>query len=254
MPSFDSNGVKINYQDRGAGAPVVLVHGFAASIKANWGDTGWLDFLSPHYRVLAMDCRGHGQSAKPHEPEGYGLANMAADVIRLMDHVGVGRALLMGYSMGGRISLSVVASYPERIRAVVLGGIGGGTGAGSVSDPRRRDAIVNALLAERAADVKEAVPKQFRQFAEAMGNDLKALAACMAGFRIALDPAELGRIRVPAMIVVGTKDELVGDAEPLAAAIPGAELVKLEGRDHLNAPGDKRYKEAVARFFAAAPA
>ena len=70
----------------------------------------------------------------------------------------------------------------------------------------------------------------------------------------ALDPATLGAIQIPVMIVVGTKDELVGSAEPLAGAIAGAELVKLEGRDHLNAPGDKRYKEAVARFFAAAPA
>ena len=179
---------------------------------------------------------------------------MAGDVVRLLDHLKVPRALLMGYSMGAWISLKVVLSWPQRIRAVVLGGIGGGSGTGSMADPRRRQVIASALLAERTEDVADPIPRQFRQFAEANHNDLKALAACMSGDRPLLDPATLGAIRIPVMIVVGTKDELVGSAEPLAGEIAGAELVKLEGRDHLNAPGDKRYKEAVARFFAAAPA
>ncbi len=252
MPSFDSNGVVIHYEDRGTGAPVVLVHGFASNIKGNWGDTGWLDFLSANYRVLAIDCRGHGQSAKPHEAEAYGAANLAGDVIRLLDCHGIRRALLMGYSMGAWISLYVATSYPERLRAVVLGGIGGGPGG--MADRERRDAIVKALLAERIEDVTAPMPRQFRQFAEANRNDLKAMAACMKGDRPALDPAVLGAIRLPVMVVIGTRDELVGGGSPLADAIPGAELVKLEGRDHLNAPGDKLYKEAVARFFAAAPA
>jgi pimeloyl-ACP methyl ester carboxylesterase len=254
MPSFDSDGVAIHYEERGTGAPVMLVHGFAANHKSNWGDTGWLDFLSADYRVIAMDCRGHGQSAKPHQPEAYGSANMSGDVVRLLDHLGIQRTLLMGYSMGAWISLQVVLSYPQRIRAVVLGGIGGGSGTNSMADPRRREAIAKALLAGRAEDVTEPIARQFRLFAEAAGNDLKAMAACMSGDRPALDPARLGMIRMPVMIVAGTKDELVGDPQPLAGAIAGAELVKLEGRDHLNAPGDKRYKEAVARFFAAAPA
>jgi len=254
MPSFDSDGVAIHYEERGTGAPAVLVHGFAAELNSNWGIPGWLDFLSANYRVIAMDCRGHGQSAKPHQAQAYGSEDMAGDVVRLLDHLKVPRALLMGYSMGAWISLKVVLSWPQRIRAVVLGGIGGGSGTGSMADPRRRQVIASALLAERAEDVTDPIPRQFRQFAEANRNDLKALAACMSGDRPPLDPATLGAIRIPVMIVVGTKDELVGSAEPLAGAIAGAELVKLEGRDHLNAPGDKRYKEAVARFFAAAPA
>ncbi len=255
MPSFDSNGVAIHYEERGSGAPVVLVHGFASNLKQNWELTGWLDFLAPNYRVIAMDCRGHGLSAKPHEPEAYGQANMTGDVVRLLDHLKVPRALLMGYSMGAWISLGVILSYPGRIRAAVLGGIGGGTGgANSMADPRRRGVIAKALLAERAEDVAEPIARQFRQFAEANRNDLKALAACMSGDLPALDPATIGTIRIPVMIVVGTKDELVGSGEPLAGAIPGAELVRLEGRDHLNAPGDKLYKEAVGPFFAAAPA
>ncbi len=253
MPSFDSDGVAIHFEERGTGAPVVLVHGFAANLKNNWGNVGWIDLLAANYRVLAIDCRGHGQSAKPHDPAAYGTANMAADVIRLLDHHGIQRTLLMGYSMGAWISLNVAASYPQRLRAVVLGGIGAGNGGG-MADPERREVIAKALLAERAADVTQPLARGFRLFAEASGNDLQALAACMRGSRIGLDPATLGKIRVPTLVVVGTKDDIVGSAEPLSRAIPGAELVTLEGRDHLNAPGDKRYKEAVVRFFAAAPA
>jgi pimeloyl-ACP methyl ester carboxylesterase len=251
MASFDSDSVAIHYEERGAGAPVVLVHGFASSIKGNWGDTGWVDFIAENYRVIAMDCRGHGQSAKPHEGEAYGTANMAGDVVRLLDHLKIHRALLMGYSMGAWISLNVIVAFPDRIRAAVLGGIGMGGGMG---DPQRRAAIVKALLADRIEDVTSQVPREFRMFAEANRNDLKALAACMAGDRVALDPKSLGAIKVPVMVAIGAQDVLVGSGDDLAAAIPGAELVKLEGRDHLTAPGDKLYKQAVARFFASAPA
>jgi pimeloyl-ACP methyl ester carboxylesterase len=251
MPSFDSAGVKIHYEDRGSDEPVVLVHGFAANARNNWEIPGWYEALAPKYRVIAMDCRGHGLSEKPHDKEHYGTDTMAADVIRLLDHLGIRRSLLMGYSMGARISLEVIMKYPERIRAAVLGGIG--TGLGGMAEPGRREGIVKALLAEKLEDVINPVARQFRQFAEANRNDLNALAACMAGDRPAIGRAELASIRVPVMVVIGTKDTLVGSADELAAAIAGAQLVKLEGRDHLNAPGDKRYKEAVAKFFAGAP-
>ncbi len=72
MASFDSNGVKIHYEDQGSGDPVVLVHGFAANAEHNWGLTGWYKTLTPNYRVIAPDCRGHGQSDKPHDVKAYG--------------------------------------------------------------------------------------------------------------------------------------------------------------------------------------
>jgi len=124
MPLFDSDGLKIHYEDRGSGDPAVLVHGFASNAQNNWGVTGWLDLLARDHRVVALDCRGHGQSDKPHERAAYTATSMEDDVIRLMDHAGIGRALLMGYSMGGRISMGLLVRYPGRFRAVVLGGIG----------------------------------------------------------------------------------------------------------------------------------
>ena len=252
MPYFDSNGVKIYYEEHGNGEPVVLVHGFASRADHNWGEQ-WFKYLAPHFRVIALDCRGHGKSDKPHDAAAYEGAAMGDDVIRLMDHLGIKRALLMGYSMGGRISLGLLLSHPERLRAVVLGGIG----ASSTAAPSfNRSPIVAALLADDASKVTLETARQFRQFAEANGNDLKALAACMGAARPDVTSEELRkfRVRVPVMIVIGTRDTLVGNPELLRDSIPGSQLVKLEGRDHLSAPGDNLYKESVLKFFKSAPA
>ncbi len=250
MASFDSKGVKIHFEDQGSGDPIILVHGFASRAEHNWGITGWYKTLTPHYRVIALDCRGHGQSDKPHDIKAYGGAAVEDDIIRLMDHLGIERALLMGYSMGARISMGLLARRPERFRAVVLGGIGAG---GGVTDPAARKPIVAALLAYDQSQVSDQRARLFREFAEANKNDLKALAACIASDREPIAPSQFTNNKVPVLVVVGTKDELVGNPEELAILIPRAQLLKLEGRDHLNAPGDKQYHQAVLKFFEAAP-
>lgn len=252
MGSLDSDGIRIHYEDLGNGDPVVLVHGFASNARYNWGITGWLKFLSERYRVIALDCRGHGQSGKPHDPAAYAIDRMGGDVIRLLDHLGIERVLLMGYSMGARISMWLMLTLPERFRAVVLGGVGAG---GRMGEAGQREGIVEALLAPDKSLIADQTSRLFREFAEANRNDLVALAACMrAEHCAAADVSALGSVTMPVMIVVGTRDTLVGDAEPLHRMIPGSRLLKLEGRDHLNTPGDRLYKEAVGKFFAQAPA
>src|SRR6266542_760882 len=92
LASFDSNGVQIRYVDKGRGAPVVLLHGFTGSYARHWEAPGVIAALqAAGYRVIAMDCRGHGQSGKPTEPSQYGL-EMVQDVLRLLDHLHVERA------------------------------------------------------------------------------------------------------------------------------------------------------------------
>jgi len=253
MAYFDSNGVQIYFEEHGKGEPVVLVHGFASRAEHNWGAMNWFTTLGAHYRVIALDCRGHGKSGKPHDPAAYGGETMGDDVIRLMDHLGIKRTLIMGYSMGARIVTGLLMLHPERLRAAVLGGIG----AATASAPSfSRQPIVDALLAENISNVKEQRARDFRQFAETTGNDLKALAACMGSNRQDFTAEKIAaqKIRVPAMIVIGTKDLLVGNPKLLHDAIPNSKLVMLEGRDHLSAPGDQRYKEAVLEFFKSAPA
>lgn len=250
MASFDSAGVNIHYEEHGSGDPVVLVHGFASRASHNWELTGWYKALAPQYRVIAMDCRGHGDSAKPRSRAEYSGTIMEDDVIRLLDRLGIARTLLMGYSMGARIAMGLLAHHPERLRAVVLGGIGAGMG---VADPARRITIVKALLAYDKSEIKTQQARLFRDFAEANKNDLQALAACMAADREPVSAKDFSANRVPVLIAVGTKDDLAEKPAQLASMIPGATLVLLEGRDHLNAPGDKRYKEAVLEFFQRAP-
>ena len=252
MSYFDSNGVQIYFEEHGKGEPVVLVHGFASRADHNWGAMNWYTTLSPHYRVIALDCRGHGKSGKPHDAAAYAGETMGEDVVRLLDHLGIKRTLIMGYSMGARIVTGLLMHHPDRLRAAVLGGIGAVSEDAPSFD---RQPIVDALLAETSSNLK-GPGQDFRQFAETVGNDLKALAAVMASNRDDFTGERIAaaKIRVPVMIVIGTKDVLVGNPKLLRDSIPGSKLVMLEGHDHLSAPADPHYKEAVLEFFKFAPA
>jgi pimeloyl-ACP methyl ester carboxylesterase len=245
MASFDSDGVTIHYEVFGDGPPIVLVHGFASNLQDNWVLTGWVKrLLDQGRRVVALDCRGHGESAKPHDPEAYVGGAMAGDVIRLMDHLEIDRADLMGYSMGGGVALDLIMRHPQRFRRVVLGGVGGGT-----RGPAESSAIADALAADDPSPVSDLVARGFRQFAEQRGNDLKALAACIRRGRGRPGPEALAAISLPVLVAVGEKDDLVGRADTLADAIPGARLVTVSDRDHLTVVPDGRFKEAILAFL-----
>jgi pimeloyl-ACP methyl ester carboxylesterase len=243
MAFFDSDGVQIHYEVFGEGKPIVLVHGFASSLEGNWVRPGWIETLKPIRQVIALDCRGHGESEKPHDPSAYG-SSMGGDVIRLLDHLGIEKADLFGYSMGGAISLGLIARYPQRFTRVVLGGVGARPPRRGLDSP-----VAQAMLTDDASSIDDPVAKGFRAFAERTGNDLRALAAVNQGGQRRADPELLGTIKVPVLIVIGEKDNLVGSAEPLASAIPTARLVVVPDRDHLTVVGDTRFKDAVVSFL-----
>ena len=180
MLSFDSDGVGIAYSDEGEGEPILLIHGFASNVAANWGDVGWIGALAAAgRRVIALDNRGHGQSEKLYDPSCYGAPSMAEDARRLLDHLGIARADVMGYSMGARIATFLLLAHPERVRSAILAGVGINLVRGMVgSGP-----IAKALEAPRIEDVSNDTARSFRAFAEKTGSDLKALAACMRGPR-----------------------------------------------------------------------
>jgi pimeloyl-ACP methyl ester carboxylesterase len=249
MATFDSAGVQIAYDQLGGGRPVVLVHGFAADRVTNWKAPGWYDLLrDAGYRVAALDCRGHGASDKLYDPDAYGLEKMGGDVLRMMDLLGIERALLMGYSMGAMISSHLLLHHTDRFERVVLGGVGGG-----MLQPRSdSDVVAAGLEAEDPASLTDVRAKAFRAFADQSNNDRRALAACMRRPRQPLDTAALANVRTPVLVVAGANDTLVGDPAALAAAIPGAKSVVVPGRDHLTAVGDRVYKNAVLSFFAEA--
>ncbi len=250
MATFDSDGTRIHYEVFGAGAPVLLLHGFASNGRVNWISTGWTEALTEAgLSAIVMDHRGHGESEKLYRPRDYAVSLMAGDARRLLDHLGVERACVMGYSMGARVALSLAAEHPERVRGLVLAGLAS-EAPGRGFDPA---AIVRAMEAERAEDVAPEQARAFRLFAEKTGSDLRALAACMRAGRAPLGGDVLAGLSMPVLVTAGEKDDVAGPPEALAARIPGARALVLPGKNHMSAVGDKAHKAAVLDFFRTIP-
>lgn len=254
MRRFSSDGVDIAYIDLapheivppGMGEAVMLVHGFASTHAVNWVNTLWTTTLRrAGFRVVALDHRGHGESEKLYDPAQYGPAIMAEDVRRLMDHAGVGRADVIGYSMGARISAQLALAHPARVRSAVLGGLG----IRLVEGTMFASGILEAMEAPSLDVLTDPMQRMFRAFAEQGKNDLVALAACIRGTRQTLTPEQVGAIAAPALVAIGTKDHIAGDARALAAMLPEGRAFLIEGRDHNLAVGDKTYKAAVLAFL-----
>jgi len=246
MASFEHGGVEIAYLDEGEGDPIVLVHGFASTKEVNWVYPGWVSTLTREgRRVIALDNRGHGRSGKLYDPAAYHSAIMADDVRALLDHLKIERADVMGYSMGARISAFLAVKNPERVRSVVLGGLG----IRLVEGVGLPESIANALEAPSLDDVSDPIGRVFRIFAEQTKSDLRALAACIRGSRQTLSRTEVASLRMPVLVAVGTRDQVAGSAQELAALIPGARSLDIPGRDHMLAVGDRVYKAAVIDFL-----
>jgi len=250
MTSFHNGEVEIAYFDEGHNQPfaepIVLVHGFASNKDVNWVFPGWVATLTrAGRRVIALDNRGHGASSKLYDPAAYHSTIMAEDVRALLDHLKIERADLMGYSMGARIAATLTVNHPERVRSLVLGGLGirlvEGVGL-SVN-------IAEALEAPSLAAVTDPTGRVFRSFAEQTRSDLKALAACMRGSRQTLSREQVSDIRAPVLVAVGTNDAVAGSAEKLAALIPKAHALAIPGRDHMLAVGDKVFKTGALDFL-----
>ncbi|WP_226480431.1 alpha/beta fold hydrolase [Natrinema amylolyticum] len=249
--TFDSAGVRLAYDDLvpdgdGTAAPIVLVHGFASSRYGNWHDRGWDDaLLEAGRRVIALDCRGHGESERPHDPAAYETDVMAADVVRLLDHLEIERADLLGYSMGGRIGTEALYRHPERFNAGVLAGIGTAT----LEPSDAGDRIADGLLADDPDDVTDPVGKRFRTFAETTDNDLAALAACARTRTVPAGWDEIAQVEHPVLIVAGERDDIAGDPNELAAGFPNGEAVVVDDADHLTTVPDEQFTDAVLEFL-----
>lgn len=248
MATFVSDGVTLAYGDEGDGPAVLLIHGFASNRTVNWVNTSWVATLTRSgRRAITIDNRGHGQSQKLTDPAHYTTDLMAADAVRLLDHLGLRTATLMGYSMGARIAAFAALAAPERVSALVLSGLAGalvtGTGDGEAV------AAAAALEAPSADDVADPAARGFRVFADRTNSDRIALAACIRASRQTLTADEVARIAVPTLVVAGADDTISGSAEDLADMIPGAQALTLAGRDHMTAVGDRTHKASVLAFL-----
>lgn len=250
MNTFLSDDIEIAFIDEGQGEPIILVHGFASNVVFNWIDPGWVSYLNrAGFRVIALDNRGHGQSQKLHDPADYSGPIMACDVYRLMNHLSIERADVMGYSMGARISAFLGLKAPERVRSLVFGGLGGNM----VRPMAGTGPIAHALEASSIEDVTNPTARTFRAFAEQTGSDLTALAACIRSSRDPITREDVARLACPVLVAVGSKDVIAGPAPDLAKLIPHGEALILQDRDHMKTVGDRRFKEGVVEFLARRP-
>jgi len=254
MRFFNSNGVSIAYvdvaPDEGHGDPILLIHGFASNHAVNWVNTLWVkSLLRAGYRVVAFDNRGHGQSEKLYRPEDYDSYVMAEDARRLLDHLGIEQADVMGYSMGARISAHLALTAPERMRSLLMGGLGIHLIEG-VGLPL---GIADAMDAPSLDVLTDPMQRMFRAFAEQTKSDLRALAACIRGSRQVLTAGEVASITLPTLVSVGTADDVAGSGHELARLMPNATPLDIPGRDHNLAVGDRVHKQGVLDFLARRP-
>ena len=261
---FESAGARIRYLERGAGAPVVLVHGFTADIERAWIDTGVLPALAREYRAIALDLRGHGKSDKPHDASAYD--HVATDVIALLDHLGIEQAHLVGYSLGGIIAAKLLTTHPQRFRSAVLGAAAHRRSRRERSD-READAaareieagIYRALVVSTApTDEPPPTEQSVRSRSDAIlaFNDRFAHAALMRSRRALLvTDEEVSRIKVPALAVVGAADPALPRIQAMQAVWPGLELEIVPGAAHPTAhprglPRRPEFLAAIRRHIA----
>ena len=241
---FESDGLRLHCELHGRedGRPIVLVHGFASRYRLNWVGTRWQETLTgAGFRVIGLDCRGHGDSDKPHEKSAYAARLMASDVRNLLDHLGIERADYLGFSMGARIGLQFVLDHPDRVSKAVLAGLGT---KGAI------DEAPSIARAFRGGAPENGVAASFYKFASGhKGNDLEALACCIEGLERDVDRARLAAIKTPILIVVGDQDELVSGSHDLVEQIPTARLVTVPGRDHLGTVPAREFKQAALEFL-----
>ncbi|MGC1274165.1 MAG: alpha/beta fold hydrolase [Planctomycetaceae bacterium] len=259
---FDSAGVRIRYFEQGAGEAVVLIHGFTRS-AATWVAAGFTADLARDHRVIALDCRGHGQSGKPADPTAYG-SRMADDVIRLLDRLNVDVAQVVGHSMGGRIALRLAASRPDRVRSAVLVASGGTfiPRAGE-ADPMPIETVARSLESGggfgpffKAILPPERPLSRWRlrllDLAVAATNDTRVLAAVARGYAgLTVTDAELATLPMSVSVVVGSADPYQTAVTALARRVPGMQLVVVEGASHLDVLRRPEARLAVRQFLAA---
>jgi pimeloyl-ACP methyl ester carboxylesterase len=256
---FDSNGVKIRYFVMGKGEPVVLIHGFTADIEKNWGLPGVLRELAKDYQVIALDNRGHGKSGKPHEPSKYGI-EMVEDVVRLLDHLQIKQAHVIGYSMGAIITAKLLTVHPDRLLSATLGGHGG-----------IRDGAPTQFYEELASSLEQGKgfrplilrltptgqPKPSEEAIQvinsmiAKNNDEKALAAVARAFaELAVATDKLQSNQVPTLAVIGELDPLKTGVDQLRGHMSNLKIVVIKGSDHMTTMARPEFVKSLKDFLA----
>ncbi len=247
MPTFEANGVTLNYERSGKGPPLLLIMGLGGTLN------GWrnqVPALSQDFDVIRFDNRGAGGSSAPTDMSAYSMANFAADAVAVLDHLDIAQAHVYGVSMGGMIAQHLVLQHPERVQGLILGcTIPGGeqsispeswvlelmlAGAGKTAEQVMRDSVKFNFAPDFPAQHPEVVEEYV---SEGLKNRIP-----LHGFQgqwMAITGhdtlARLHTIATPTLIHHGDEDRLVpvGNGKLLAEHIPGAQLELFHGAGHV---------------------
>jgi len=243
----------------GAGEPIILLHGFAANADLNWRLPGLTRALAQEFRVVAMDLRGHGRSAKPHETARYGM-EMLHDVIRLMDHLQLEKVHLVGYSLGGFITLKFAATYSQRlITASPLG-----AGWERPNESEFLDALQKMAAALESGSGIGPVSRGLGGRREkptwahtlwvkvlsGYFNDRHALSAMIKGLpSLQVAEAELRALTIPVCSIVGAIDPQRVGAEAMVGVVPHLIQIIVPQADHIRAPMSEMFHQGLLSFL-----
>ncbi len=248
MPYLNRDGVKIYYEHRGTGPAVLLSHGYSASARM-W--TAQLDALADAYHVIAWDMRGHDRSDSPDDPALYTHDATVADMAAILDACGAERAVIAGLSLGGYMSLAFNLAYPERVIALMLFDTGPGYKRDEPREEWNKMARSRADALERSGLDAAAAGAEVRV---AHHRSMRGLALAARGILTQRDARaieSLPGIAVPTLVLVGAEDKMFRQAaDYMAAKIPGAEKVVLEGAGHAaNIDRPREFNAAVRAFL-----
>ncbi len=251
MPYAISEGLRIYYEIFGQGKPILLVHGWGSDLKQNWVDTGWVKELQSERRVIALDCRGHGQSDKPHDQKAYSYSVMAQDVLSVMNHLAISKADIFGYSMGAFMVIHLLGHNQERFTSVIMGGIGEET-----EESKDARFIADALRVKDPSQITNQMGRVIRTFIDLNPNNdrealaLSALQIWPEGYPIQLGGAGLADVVIPVLIINGEDDNpYVRSDQKLTNAIPGAQLVRIPNKNHISVIIDQQFKNEILSFL-----
>jgi pimeloyl-ACP methyl ester carboxylesterase len=259
---FDSDGVRIRYVDEGRGDPIVLIHGNGGRLEA-WSDYGVFPAFARDHRVIAFDVRGHGKSAKPHDPAAYG-PEMGLDIVRLLDHLGINRAHIIGYSMGAVIAAKLLTTHPDRFITATLSG-SSGRFRWTAEDAKQNEQeaaekereCVSRSQIYRLAPVNGPKPTDEeirKRSADCFANphqDRFALAALHRGQKDnVISSAEAAAVKIPTLGIVGELDPWVVQFGELKSLRPDIDLVVLKGATHATTPRQPEFITTIRQFTA----
>ena len=222
--------IKHHFIERGEGFPLILLHG-------NGEDGGYfvhqMEPFAKHFRVIALDTRGHGQTPRGNAP--FTIRQFAEDLLEFMDRQHIEKAHILGFSDGGNIALVFALAHPERVEKLIL------NGANLDASGVKRNIQIPIEIGYRIASLFARKSPEARKKAELLGLMVN---------EPNVNPDNLAQIQCPTLVVAGNKDMIKEEHTRLIArSIPGSEMVIIPGNHFVANQNPDAFNEAVLLFL-----